>query len=48
MRLGSRVARFRAGDVDAEQVIAAISGTYSNERGSAEDSPEGTSSEVQP
>jgi simple sugar transport system ATP-binding protein len=48
MRLGSRVARFRAGDVDAEQVIAAISGTYSNESGSAEDSPEGTSSEVQP
>jgi len=48
MRLGSRVARFRADEVDAEQVIAAISGTYSNESGSAEGSPEGTSSEVQP
>jgi simple sugar transport system ATP-binding protein len=31
MRLGARVARFRAADTNAEQVIAAISGAYSNE-----------------
>jgi len=48
MRLGSRVARFRAGDVDAERVIAAISGTYANETGSPEGPSVGTSSEVQP
>jgi simple sugar transport system ATP-binding protein len=44
MRLGSRVARFRAGEVDAEQVIAAISGAYSNETGPSDSTP----SEVQP
>jgi len=48
MRLGSRVARFRAGEVDADQVIAAISGTYSNEGEPAAGSSDGESSEVQP
>jgi simple sugar transport system ATP-binding protein len=31
MRLGARVARFRAGEADAERLIAAISGSYANE-----------------
>jgi simple sugar transport system ATP-binding protein len=34
MRLGARVARFRAGEADAERVIAAISGAYANEEAS--------------
>jgi simple sugar transport system ATP-binding protein len=31
MRLGARVARFRVGEVSVEQLIAAISGVYTNE-----------------
>ena len=31
MRLGARVARFRVGEVSVEQLIAAISGAYTNE-----------------
>ena len=31
MRLGARVARFRRGEADVEQLIGAISGAYSNE-----------------
>jgi simple sugar transport system ATP-binding protein len=31
MRLGARVARFRAGEADVDRLIASISGAYSNE-----------------
>jgi len=31
MRLGARVARFKSGETDVEQLIAAISGAYTNE-----------------
>jgi simple sugar transport system ATP-binding protein len=31
LRLGSRVARFRRGEVDVDRLIAAISGAYANE-----------------
>jgi simple sugar transport system ATP-binding protein len=31
MRLGARVARFKSDETDVEQLIAAISGAYTNE-----------------